>query len=443
MEVEVNLDTKIVTPKIPIEAIIIGERFREDLGDIETLAESIRDVGLIHPIVVDEKHNLIAGRRRIAAFEHLGRKKIPAIVIDLEDIRKGEIEENVKRLNFTPSEIVAIERYLKPEIAAEAKKRQEATQLAGKDKTGKPVTKQEIGASNLEGPKGETDEIIARKTGVSKNTLRKAVKIVEAAEKEPEKWGELIDKVDSGKTSVDAAVKKIKKTERAEEKAALVRTGKTRAHIKKQDCKDFLSELDDKSVDLLLTDPPYYTDVDDIESFVDSWLSLALSKIKDTGQAYIFIGAYAIELKTYLIALEKGEGKRFDDPQILVWTYKNTLGPKPKKQYKRNWFAILYLRGSEAPDLNCVDLVEQYSVQEFNAVDARHEIKYHKWQKPLDLAKRLIIQGSDEASFVIDPFAGSGTFLIAAAELGRKNLGVEVDDEVIKKAVERGCIIDN
>lgn len=432
MEVEVELDTEIVTPKIPIDKINIGKRFREDLGDIKALAESISEFGLFHPIVVDINNQLIAGRRRLAAFEHLGRKEIPAIVIDLEDIRKGEIEENVKRLDFTPSEQVAIERYLSPKIEADAKKRQGTRTDLGKELPGNFPESQEF----------RVRDIVANYVGVSGRTLEKTKKVVETAEEDPEKWGELMERVDSRETSVDAALKQIKAQERAEEKSALARTRKTKAHIKKQDCKEFLSELDDKSVDLLLTDPPYYTDVDDIKLFVDSWLDLALSKIKDTGQAYIFIGAYAKELKTYLIALENGEGKRFGDPQILVWTYKNTIGPKPKTQYKRNWHAILYLRGPEAPDLNCIELVEQYSVQEFSAPDARHEIKYHKWQKPIELAKGLLTQGSDEDSFIIDPFAGSGTFLLAAAELGRKNLGVDVDDEVIKKAVERGCILN-
>ncbi|KKM17713.1 hypothetical protein LCGC14_1673010 [marine sediment metagenome] len=426
-------------PEIPIDKIIIGKRFREELGDIKALAESIRDVGLIHPIVVDINNQLIAGRRRLAAFEHLERKEIPVTIINIKDIQKAEIAENVERKDFICSELVAVTRYLKPELEAEAKKRQEATHLAGKDQEGAPI----IGASKLDTPKGRTDEKIAKYMGVGKDTLRKAETIVETAEEDPRTWGELLKKVDSDETSIDAAFKKIQAQERADEKAALARTGKTMACIKKQECKEFLNELDDKSVDLLLTDPPYYTDVDDIELFVDSWLDLALSKIKDTGQAYIFIGAYPIELKTYLIALENGEGKRFKDPQILVWVYKNTIGPKPKRQYKRNWFAILYLRGPKAPDLNCIDLVEQNSVQEFSAPDARHEIKYHKWQKPLELAKSLITQGSNEDSFVVDPFAGSGTFLLAAAELGRENMGVDINEEAIQKAVERGCILND
>ena len=54
--------------------------------------------------------------------------------------------------------------------------------------------------------------------------------------------------------------------------------------------------------DLLLTDPPYSTDVADIDAFVDSWLYKALEGVKDTGFAYIFIGAYPNEMRAYLAA---------------------------------------------------------------------------------------------------------------------------------------------
>ena len=129
--------------------------------------------------------DLLVGRRRLEAFKHLGRKKIPAIVIDLEDIWKGEIEENVKRLDFTPSEHVAVDLYLSPKIKAKAKKRQEATQLAGKG-----IQKKDLnGAGKFPEPLGETRDIVAGYLGISGRTLDKEKKIVKASEEDPEKWG--------------------------------------------------------------------------------------------------------------------------------------------------------------------------------------------------------------------------------------------------------------
>jgi ParB-like chromosome segregation protein Spo0J len=63
--------------EIPIRGIQIGKRHRRDMGDIEGLAASIRDIGLLHPIVITPGFRLIAGERRIRAFESLGRETIP------------------------------------------------------------------------------------------------------------------------------------------------------------------------------------------------------------------------------------------------------------------------------------------------------------------------------------------------------------------------------
>ena len=118
--------------------------------------------------------------------------------------------------------------------------------------------------------------------------------------------------------------------------------------------------------DLLITDPPYSTDVEDIETFAQAWLPLALSKVKSTGRAYVCIGAYPKELRTYL-------NVKACQPvqQVLVWSYRNTLGPSPKFGYKQNWQAILYFYGPDAPALECPLLTEQFSVQEINAPDGR------------------------------------------------------------------------
>lgn len=85
------------------ENVIIGERHRKDMGDIATLAKSISEVGLLHPIVVTNEGKLIAGERRLKACKALGWKNIPATVVNLEDIAKGELHENTMRKDYNES----------------------------------------------------------------------------------------------------------------------------------------------------------------------------------------------------------------------------------------------------------------------------------------------------------------------------------------------------
>ena len=115
--------------EINISDIKIGKRLRKDIGDIKSLAKSIEEIGLLHPIVCTEKLELVAGHRRIKAFEYLKRQTISTHIISIDQIVKGEFHENGVRKQFTPSEMVAIKRILEPEVKAEAKKRQAAPSM--------------------------------------------------------------------------------------------------------------------------------------------------------------------------------------------------------------------------------------------------------------------------------------------------------------------------
>src|SRR6516225_411971 len=108
-----NIDPAIASTRrvrLAIESVIIGERHRRDLGDLDALAANIKDTGLLHPIVVRRDGTLIAGERRLRAVELLGWRKIPVTVVDLDAVVKGEYAENAYRKNFLPSEIDSIRR---------------------------------------------------------------------------------------------------------------------------------------------------------------------------------------------------------------------------------------------------------------------------------------------------------------------------------------------
>lgn len=77
-----------------------AERQRRELPNIPVLADSIKRIGLIHPIVVDREHNLVAGERRLEAVRSLGWTNITCQYFDELDpltARAIELEENVKR----------------------------------------------------------------------------------------------------------------------------------------------------------------------------------------------------------------------------------------------------------------------------------------------------------------------------------------------------------
>lgn len=93
--------------KLPLEAIVVGDRRREDYGDIAGLAASIQTYGLLHPIVVDDTGALVAGERRLRAVESLGWESVDVRDIgELSDAERAEIEleENLQRKDLTAGE---------------------------------------------------------------------------------------------------------------------------------------------------------------------------------------------------------------------------------------------------------------------------------------------------------------------------------------------------
>ena len=61
-----------MTDSRTIDSIIVGKRHRREIGDIASLARSIGEIGLLHPVVITPKGELIAGERRLRAMQQLG-----------------------------------------------------------------------------------------------------------------------------------------------------------------------------------------------------------------------------------------------------------------------------------------------------------------------------------------------------------------------------------
>ena len=111
---------------LDIAKIKVGDRIREDFGNIDKLAENIKEHGLINPIAVTPQYELIAGERRLRALKKLGYKQVEVNVIAVEDAEQQlrlEISENTARKNFTPEEILIYGRRLERIESARANER--------------------------------------------------------------------------------------------------------------------------------------------------------------------------------------------------------------------------------------------------------------------------------------------------------------------------------
>ncbi len=95
---------------VNIADIKVKHRVRKDLGDIEALKDSLRRYGLLNPITLNSKYELIAGGRRLEAAKSIGWTSINAIILDNMNPAAElelELEENNQRKEFSSEELLA------------------------------------------------------------------------------------------------------------------------------------------------------------------------------------------------------------------------------------------------------------------------------------------------------------------------------------------------
>jgi ParB/RepB/Spo0J family partition protein len=93
--------------RVALDKVEVGVRRRQKLGNLRSLARSIEQHGLLHPILVRNGNQLVAGQRRLEACRLLGWSTIPVRRVDGlsdDELRAVELEENTERLDLTTYE---------------------------------------------------------------------------------------------------------------------------------------------------------------------------------------------------------------------------------------------------------------------------------------------------------------------------------------------------
>jgi len=165
-----------MSAELHIDAIDAADRHRSDLGDIASLAASIDDIGLIHPVVVTPENRLIAGGRRLAAMRSLGWESIPVTVIHTlngaVDALQAELDENTCRKDLNPVEAANLRKARAALLAPLAEER-----VGGRPKAGETSSK----LDEVSPAARATRKVAAKGTGYSGTTLDKVDKVIATA----------------------------------------------------------------------------------------------------------------------------------------------------------------------------------------------------------------------------------------------------------------------
>lgn len=219
------------------------------------------------------------------------------------------------------------------------------------------------------------------------------------------------------------------------------------------DCFEGMKLMADDSVDLIVTDPPYYIEnlkedlrgktmrgdsensvfyaefdhfgsLGEFQSFMQKSLEEMQRVLKPKAQVYMFCSFHHLD---WLIRMIKDLNFRYYKP--LIW-YKPDVNGLFPNQYGCNYEPVLWFRkrgdtGEVKNHIGC----SQRDVLTFKTQNSseRAETGGHPTPKPLNLIRRLVLNGSNEGDLVFDPFMGSGTTALAAKQAGRAFLGFEKD----------------
>lgn len=398
---------------LDIKKVKVGVRFRKDTGDkkdaddetsLKALADSIKELGLLHPIVVNEKNELIAGYRRLEACKLLKWRRVPTRVVNLKKMVEGEYAENIYRKDFTPTEKVAIMQAVRP-VEREA--------AAQREKAGK---KPEPSAKLAQ---GRTRDKVARAAGSGHTTMAKAEKVVEAAKKDPERYGHLTKEMDrNGK--VDKVYKKLQRMQRAEEYASKSH-GDLPASITLHNADFRAVPIADSSIDLIFTDPPY--DKDSLPLYEDL-AKLAARVLKEGGSLVTYVGHHI--LPDVLDHVKKAGLTYW---WILAVKHTGASASVFGKQVFVAWKPLLWFIKGDKPATG--EFMSDYIPSQ------PAEKALHEWEQSPVEAEHVIKPLTYEGMVVLDPFMGSGTTGVAALKLSRRFIGIEVDKETYDRAAAK------
>ena len=227
------------------------------------------------------------------------------------------------------------------------------------------------------------------------------------------------------------------------------------------DCFRRLKKIEQKSIDMIFADPPYFLSsggvschsgkqvsvnkgewdktisIDEKIKFNRKWIKLCRDVLKDDGTIWIsgtfhniYVIGMALELEGFSIINNITWQKPNPAPNLacrcftnstetILWARKQ-LTPKKKGKHTFNYSLIKEVNGGkQMKDVWLIPLV------------SKNEKKFgkHPTQKPIILLERIILSSTNEGDIVLDPFNGSGTTGIASINLQRRYIGIEKDEK--------------
>jgi len=225
------------------------------------------------------------------------------------------------------------------------------------------------------------------------------------------------------------------------------------------DCLNVLPTIDDESVDLILTDPPYNIGIfssetiNDYLSFMERVIYQLNRVLKRSGSIYIFTSRQTNRMIMLLL------DKFFIERRNIIWVRRSGINTGRGRTFTSGYDPICYYTKSNDFTFNVIkipperrllkrrDYKNTFNKFGSNLTDVWNDILFlphnamervgHPTQKPEKLFSRIMEISSCVDDVVLDPFLGSGTTLKVAQDLHRSCIGIEIDPQYIEMTKTR------
>jgi DNA modification methylase len=374
---------------------LTGEEFKQLEANI--LSEGIRD-----PLVL-WKGYLVDGHNRYAiASEHgLEYKTVNKDFKDSNEVKEWMILNQFGRRNLSNYQRSVLALQLEEVFSVKAKENQaiqfKGSSLIQKSEEVKPIV---------------AIKEVAKVANVSHDTIAKVKKIEAVAT--PEVKAQL----STGELSINQAYQEIKKEEKKEQKeqerkelAEIGKTKKIDIDFRLGDFEEVFADIPDGSIDCIITDPPYPYE------FIECWSKLS-RVAKRVLKPHGFCIAYSGQM--YLPEVMQ----RMDENLDYYWTF--AVYHEGQTQIVNGinlmcrWKPVLIFQNGKKKIENTF---QDYFISE------QREKNGHDWQQSKSGVGYLIEMFTKEGDTILEPFAGSGTTIIAARDKKRNIIAAELDEK--------------
>lgn len=389
------------------------------------LAEGIRDALVVWEGILIDGHN----RFDIAEKYDLNYQVIDKEFENRDKVKEWIILNQFGRRNLPIYERSKLALQLKSIFEEKAKENQRLSGGAVPQKSAEPI---------------DTRNELAKVAGVSHDTIAKVQKIEQKAPADIKK------KLANQEISINQAygfVKDIEKQERFEENKKAFNQSLLPSLIGNHvfvnnDCRKFVPTLENKSIDLYLTDPPYGMDFKsgwsekgkiqndeaaDTFALLSETFNLVSPKLKDDAHIYVFGNI------DYIADLKEVFENYFTLKNILIWD-REVIGMGDLKTYGKSYDIVLFGYNKTWKELNGV---RDRDILRFRRVSPNN--LEHPTEKPAELLEYIIKKSSNVDDKVLDTFTGGGSTYRACVATNRIFYGSELEERWFNLTNTRLC----